>query len=37
MGLAKLAREAVGDGEDLVHFFTAVLRADEAGGPFGVR
>jgi hypothetical protein len=28
-GLARLAREAVGDdGEDLVKFFTAVLRAD---------
>jgi len=28
VGLARLAREAVGDGEDLVTFFVAVLRAD---------
>jgi len=28
VGLAKLAREAVGDGEDLITFFAAVLRAD---------
>jgi hypothetical protein len=27
-GLARLAREAVGDGEDLIRFFTAVLRGD---------
>jgi len=27
-GLARLAREAVGDGQDLIQFFTAVLRAD---------
>src|ERR1700730_7245748 len=28
LGLSRLAREAVGDGEDLVAFFAAVLRAD---------
>jgi len=28
LGLAKLAREAVGNGEDLVRFFAAVLTAD---------
>jgi hypothetical protein len=27
-GLARLAREAVGDGQDLIQFFTAVFRAD---------
>jgi hypothetical protein len=26
---ARLAREAVGDGQDLIQFFTAVLRADK--------
>jgi hypothetical protein len=28
-GLARLAREAVGDGQDLIQFFTAILRADK--------
>jgi hypothetical protein len=27
-GLARLAREAVGDGQDLIQFFAAVLRGD---------